>query len=401
VERILAARKYLRQVILCGQRVSDRLFWDDFLANECIELAAYSTFETDAAFWLWTSGTTGMPKAVVHLERNWLCCCKNYAEDVLNISSDDVMFSSSKLFHAYGLRNRLMFPFYAGATSILYPGRAPASAILATAHASRPTLLFSVPTLYNGMLKETDRVHSYDLTSIRVAVSAAELLPAGIFRKWKARFGIEILDGLGSTEALHIYLSARAGKVRPGGPGEPVEGYEIRVLDNQGKDVLPGTIGDLIVRGDSLASHYWNRPELSAERFRDGWFESGDNLWADQDGYLWYAGRSDEMLRVSGQWVSPVEVEGALAEHSSVLEAAVVPYRESDGLYTVKAFVTLREDLAGTSSLVKELQTFVKQRIAPYKYPRRIQFLTELPKNAAGKLLRYKLRELDGNEHGD
>jgi benzoate-CoA ligase len=283
-----------------------------------------------------------------------------------------------------------MFPFYAGAASILYPGRPQAATILEIAQRERPTLFFSVPTLYAAMLQENG---DYDLSSIRLAASAAEPLPAEIFRKWKERFGIEILDGIGSTEALHIYLSARAGRVRPGSTGQPVAGYQIRIVDFDGNDVPPGLIVDLIVRGNSIAPCYWKRPQLSAERMRDGWFHSGDKYAVDEDGYFWYSGRADDMLRVSGQWVSPVEVESALVEHEAVLEAAVVSYREPDGLNTVKAFVVLKQGRAGSAALIEELQAFVKRRITPYKYPRRIEFVVELPKSAAGKLLRYKLRD--------
>jgi acyl-coenzyme A synthetase/AMP-(fatty) acid ligase len=297
VEPILAERRFLRHVIRCDEGA---------FAEQSPDLAPAQTGEDDAAFWLWTSGSTGPPKAAVHRHRDWLCCCENYARGVLKISGQDVTFSSSKLFHAYGLGNGLMFPFYAGATSVLYPGRPTASTILETAHTARPTVFFAVPTLYAAMLQETDRPHSYDLSSIRIAASAAEPLPGEIFRKWHARFGVEILDGIGSTEVLHIYLSARAGKVRPGSTGQPVDGYQIRIVDFEGRDVPPGTIGDLLVRGESTATHYSNRPELTAQRMRDGWFYSGDKYSVDPDGYFWYAGRTDDMLRVSGQWVSPV-----------------------------------------------------------------------------------------------
>jgi benzoate-CoA ligase family protein len=385
---------YPRRVVVCGDRD-----WDAWLAAQSPHLEPEETEDTDPAFWLWTSGSTGTPKAAVHLQRDWVSSCENYARGVLAIHADDVTFSSSKLFHAYGLGNGLMFPFYAGASSVLFPGRPQAAAILATAQAARPTLFFSVPTLYAAMLQEPD---SYDLSSVRVAVSAAEPLPAGIFRQWKQRFGVEILDGIGSTEALHIYLSARAGKVRPGSTGQPVAGYDIRVVDFEGRDVSPGTIGDLLVRGESVARCYWNRPELSAQRMRDGWFHSGDKYSVDEDGYFWYAGRGDDMLRVSGQWVSPVEVESALAEHRAVLEAAVVSHRGAGGLYTVKAFVVLKPGLAQAPGLAEELQAFVKQRITPYKYPRLIEFIAELPKSATGKLLRYKLRESESRPmHAD
>jgi len=366
---------------------------DEWFLAQSPELEAEPTTKDDAAFWLWTSGSTGMPKAAVHRHRDWLCCCANYAYGVLGIGAGDVTFSSSKLFHAYGLGNGLMFPFYVGATTILYPGRPQAAAILATAREARPTLFFSVPTLYAAMLQETDGPLSYDLGSIRLAVSAAEPLPAEIFRRWKARFGVEILDGIGSTEMLHIYLSTRSGSVRPGSTGQAVPGYQIRIVDHAGQELPQGTVGDLLVRGASLTPGYWNRPDLTAQRIEDGWFHSGDKYSVDEDGYYWYAGRTDDMLRVSGQWVSPIEVESALAEHDAVLEAAVVAYKAPGGLYTSKAFVVLKNGSTGTADLVQELQAFVKQRITPYKYPRHIEFLAELPKSAAGKLLRYKLRE--------
>jgi benzoate-CoA ligase len=245
------------------------------------------------------------------------------------------------------------------------------------------------------MLQEAER-EPYNLGSIRRAVSAAEPLPAEIFRRWQRHFGIEILDGIGSTEVLHIYLSARAGSVKPGSTGFAVPGYELRIVDLSGHDVPPGTIGDLLVAGGSTAACYWNRRELTADRMRGRWFFTGDKYWMDDDGYYWYAGRSDDMFRVSGQWVSPAEVENALMEHESVLEVAVVAFQEESELHTPKAFVVLRDGMEVRSGLARELQEFVKQRITPYKYPRRIEFVAELPKTAAGKLLRYKLRELTG-----
>jgi acyl-coenzyme A synthetase/AMP-(fatty) acid ligase len=267
---------------------------------------------------------------------------------------------------------------------------------LAAGQANRPTLFFSVPTLYAAMLQEVEQGRSYDLGSIRLAVSAAEPLPADIFRRWKEHFGVEILDGIGSTEALHIYLSARAGHVRPGSTGHAVPGYELALLDHAGQPAPPGAIGDLMVAGPSTAQCYWNRRVLSEDRMRGRWFFTGDKYTVDEDGYYWYAGRSDDMFRVAGQWVSPIEVESTLIEHRSVLEAAVIAFEEETGLHTPKAFVVLCEGHDGSAELVRELQDFVKQRITPYKYPRRVEFLTELPKTAAGKVLRYKLREISG-----
>jgi len=231
------------------------------------------------------------------------------------------------------------------------------------------------------------------LDSVRLAVYAAEPLPADIFRRWQRKFGVEILDGIGSTEALHIYLSARPGNVKPGSTGSAVPGYKLRIVDSNDREVPPGTIGDLLVAGDSIAPFYWNRRQLTAERMRGEWFFTGDKYWMDTDGKYWYAGRSDDMFRVSGQWVSPAEVESALIEHECVLEAAVVAYREETGLHTPKAFVVLREGIAASADLARELQQFVKHRITPYRYPRHIEFVDKLPKNVTGKLLRYKLRD--------
>lgn len=394
VEPSLAGQKFLRHTVACGARQAGHFFWDDWIAEQPAQPPPTSTTAQDVAFWLWTSGSTGKPKAAVHRHGDWMCCCENYARGVLGIREDDVTFSSSKLYHAYGLGNSLMFPFYVGATTILYPGRPQAAAILEKAQAARPTLFFSVPTLYAAMLQEPGE---YDLSSIRLAASAAEPLPAEIFRQWKTRCGTEILDGIGSTEALHIYISSRAGAVRPGSSGQPVAGYEIRVVDFEGNDVSRGSIGDLLVRGPSVAQCYWNRPELSAQRMRDGWFYTGDKYSMDEDGYYWYAGRSDDMFRVSGQWVSPAEVESALAEHPTVLEAAVIAHQER-GISTAKAYVVLKRGHMATPELIEELQAFVKQRITPYKYPRRIEFIAELPKNTTGKLLRYKLREMDQSD---
>jgi benzoate-CoA ligase len=344
------------------------------------------------AFWLWTSGSTGAPKAAVHRQRDWLGCCEGYARGVLGIGSGDVAFSSAKLFHAYGLGNGLMFPFYVGATTVLYPGKPQADAILARAHECRPTLFFAVPTHFAAMLRETDSANPYDLSGVRLGVSAAEPLPAEIVRRWRARFGFEVLDGIGSTEVLHIYISNRPADVRAGSSGMPVPGYKVRITDEDGRELPRGETGDLWVRGSSNATHYWNRPQLSAERMRDGWFFSGDKYRVDADGYYWYAGRSDDMFRISGEWVSPIEVESALVEHAAVLEAAVVARVGKDGLPETCAYVILRRPEDGCGALAEELQGFVRERLASYKRPKRIEFMVELPKTATGKVQRYRLR---------
>jgi acyl-coenzyme A synthetase/AMP-(fatty) acid ligase len=285
-----------------------------------------------------------------------------------------------------------MFAFYAGATTVLYPGKPQANAILARAHECRPTLFFAVPTHYAAMLRETDAANPYDLSGVRLGVSAAEPLPAEIVRRVRERFGFDVLDGIGSTEVLHIYISNRAGDVRPGSTGVPVPGYQVRITDEGGRELPACETGDLWVRGRSNATHYWNRPQLTAERMRGGWFFSGDKYRVDADGYYWYAGRSDDMFRVSGEWVSPTEVESALIEHPAVFEAAVVARPGTDGLPVTCAFVTLKRAECASEALAGELREFVGERLAGYKRPRRIEFLDELPKTATGKVQRYKLR---------
>jgi len=392
----LDGQPHLRHVVFCGapvHAVTQVYQWDSWLASSSGFLNAARTRKTDVAFWLWTSGSTGSPKAAIHVHQDWEHCCVGYAREILGISGTDITFSSSKLFHAYGLGNALMFPFHAGATTILCPLRPRAEAIFKIVQTHRPTLFFSVPTLYGALLQEAARA-AYDFSSVRLAISAAEPLPAEMFRRLKERFDLEVLDGIGSTEMLHIYVSSRPGQARPGSTGQIVPGYEARIVDSEGSDVPPGMIGDLLVKGRSMARTYWNRPDLTSDRMRGEWFFTGDKFRRDEHGYFGYAGRADEMFRVSGQWVSPYEIENALLEHPCVLEAAVVAYQEENELLTPKAFVVLKDGFSGGSQRAQELQEFVKQRIAPYKYPRRVQFFTELPKSAAGKILRFKLRQL-------
>jgi len=388
----LAAILSQRIAIVTGEPMPGCISWSKWHGEYPAVLDSFSGTENDAAFWLWTSGSTGSPKAAVHRHADWIHCCEGYARGVLGIGPDDLTFSTSKLFHAYGLGNGLMFPFYAGAATALFPGRPQARAILEFVARTRPSLFFSVPTLYAAMLHATEAANPYDLSSIRLAVSAAEPLPAELYRRWHDRFGSEILDGIGSTEVLHIYASARAGEVKPGSTGKVVPGYEIRIRDEQGREVAPGQAGDMWVRGASTAACYWNRPTLTAERMRDGWFFTGDKYSADADGYLWYAGRSDDMFRVLGEWVSPIEIEAALIEHPAVLECAVVAYKDENQLSKPKACVVLKDAAGATEALAAELQSFVRARIASYKCPRRIEFLEELPKTPTGKIQRYKLR---------
>jgi benzoate-CoA ligase family protein len=285
----------------------------------------------------------------------------------------------------------LYFPFSVGATTILYPGRPEPSRLFEVVEHARPTLFFSVPTSYAQCLASDE---SPDFSSVRLCVSAGEALPAAIFERWRERFGVEILDGIGSTEILHIFISNRAGAVRPGSSGQLVPGYEARVLDEEGKPVPVREIGNLLIKGESTCAYYWNKHERTKQTILGEWIRTGDKYWLDDEGYYWYAGRADDMLKVGGQWVSPVEIENTLMEHGAVLEAGVIGATDSDGLTKPRAFVVLQAGQQPGPALADELKDFVKSRIAPFKYPRWIEFVAELPKTATGKTQRFRLRQL-------
>jgi benzoate-CoA ligase family protein len=343
------------------------------------------------AFWLYSSGSTGKPKAVVHLQHDILYTCETYAARVLGIGEPDRTFSTTKLFHAYGLGNNLTFPLWAGATSILLGGRPTPAAVLQVVTEKRPTLFFSAPTLYNAMLNFAD-FDQYDLSSVRHCVSAAESLPPEIWRRWRERTGLTILDGIGSTEMLHIYCSNRLDDVMPGSSGKPVPGYEIKLLDEERNPVPQGEAGDLYVRGDSALALYWAQHEKSKRSIQGDWFASGDRYRQDLEGNYWYEGRSDDMIKVSGLWVSPMDIEAALIEHAAVDESAVVGYIDSDGLTRIRAFVVLKEG-EGSDALMATLQEHCKERLQRFQYPHQIVFVGELPKTVTGKIQRYRLRD--------
>jgi len=352
---------------------------------------AAATRKDDMAFWLYSSGSTGKPKAVVHLQHDIPYTCVTYAEQVLGITERDTTFSTTGLFHAYGFGNNLTFPYWVGASTVLHAGRHTPATVLDTIEARRPTLFFSAPTLYNAILN-FEGAKSRNLSSIRHCVAAAEALPAEVFRRWKEAFGLSILDGVGSTEMLHIYCSNRIDDLRPGSSGKPVPGYELKILDDAGQAVRPGEAGDLYVKGDSALALYWAQHDKSKRSILGEWFFTGDRYRADADGFYWYEGRSDDMIKVSGLWVSPVEIEGALLEHSAVGESAVVGVTV-DGFVKIKAFVIVKGDVVRDEALVAALQDHCKSRLQRYQYPHMIEFVAELPKTVTGKIQRYKLRD--------
>ncbi len=355
-------------------------------------LAPAGTTAEEDAFWLYSSGSTGRPKGAVHLHRSMVVTSQHLGTDLLGAREDDVFFSAAKLFFAYGLGNGMTFPLWAGATSVLLADRPTAQATLAMIERHRPTLYFGVPTLYAAQLHalESTRI---DFSSVRTCVSAGEALPAHIFHRWKALTGTVILDGIGSTEALHMFISNRPGDIRAGTSGRVVDGYEARILREDGQPTAPGESGRLLVRGGSTARCYWNNRERSARTMlAEGWLDTGDTYTQDSDGYYVYGGRSDDMMKVGGIWCSPFEIEARLAEHPRVLEVAVVGRADADGLIKPEAWVVLKEAPADTVATERELVEHCKRGLAPYKYPRWFHVVTELPKTATGKIQRFRLR---------
>jgi len=370
--------------------VADRTGFDALLKRGSPSLDAHRTSRDAPAFWLYSSGSTGRPKGCVHLQHDMVVCAELFAKGVLGLTASDRCFSVAKLFFAYGLGNAGYFPLAVGATSILWPGPPQPAHVFATIERFRPTLFFSVPTGYAMLLAQDG---AFDLSSVRLAVSAGEALPPAVYDRFRKRFDVEIIDGIGSTEALHMFISNRPGQSRPGTSGTVVDGYDARILDDAGMPVAPGEIGNLWINGDSTCALYWNQHEKSKATFQGEWLRTGDKYSRDADGYYCYAGRSDDMLKVGGLWVSPVEVENALIEHPAVQECGVVGRDDRDGLTKPAAFVVLKAEHQGSSALATELQQFVRERLAEYKRPRWVEFLPELPKTATGKIQRYRLRD--------
>ncbi|WP_338598527.1 benzoate-CoA ligase family protein [Sulfolobus tengchongensis] len=366
-------------------------FYSGLVSVQSTHLEPEPTSPNDMAFWLYTSGTTGHPKAAVHLHKDILVVLNTYVKNVLKITESDRLFTASKLFFAYGLGNGSYFAFGNGASTILMPDRVEPKRVLETIHRYKPTIFFGVPTLYNAMLQVEDW-KNYDLSSLRFCVSAGEPLPPAIFNRWKERYGIEIVDGIGSTEALHIYISNIPGNCKPGCTGKVVPGYEVKIVDEEGKEVPPKTVGDLYVKGDSIAMFYWNDYESTRKNMVGIWFRTGDKFYRDEEGYYYYVGRSDDMIKTSGLWVSPIEVEAALLAHPAVSEAAVVGIPDEVGLIKVVAFVTLKQGYLPSQELSNELRNFLKDKLDHYKVPREIRFVNEIPKTATGKIQRYKFR---------
>jgi benzoate-CoA ligase family protein len=345
----------------------------------------------DMCFWLYTSGSTGQPKGAVHVHANPRHTADLYGGPVLGLTERDLVYSVAKLFFAYGLGNAMTFPMAVGATTILMPGRPTPDAVAELLRQHPVTALFGVPTFYAAFLASA-AAPARDELKLRICVSAGEALPKDVGRRWSERYSLDILDGLGSTEMLHIFLSNRSRDVRYGTTGKPVPGYDIRLVDDDGAVVKPGELGELQVRGPTSALMYWNNRDQSRTTFLGEWTRSGDKYIEDKDGYYIYCGRRDDMLKVGGIYVAPFEVEGALLTHQDVLEAAVVAWPDADFLIKPKAFVVLKPSVAASDKTAQDLQQHCRERLAPYKYPHWIEFRSDLPKTATGKIQRFKLR---------
>jgi benzoate-CoA ligase len=390
----LATQPALDHVIVSGTVPAGRLSFATLVAESPPKSRAAATTCDDVCFWLYSSGSTGTPKGAVHLQSHLTLTAELYARPVLGIRESDTVYSAAKLFFAYGLGNALTFPLAVGATSVLSAERPTPAVVSRILKEKQPTIFYGVPTLYAALLASAE-LPARDQIALRRCVSAGEALPEDIGRRWTERLGVEILDGIGSTEMLHIFLSNRPEEVRYGTTGVPVPGYDIRLVDEEGKTVKDGELGELQVSGPTSAAYYWNNRAKSRETFLGPWTRSGDKYTRDAQGYYTYGGRTDDMLKVSGMYVSPFEVEAALMTHADVLEAAVIGREDEQSLVKPKAFVVLKPGKSGSPALAEALQAYVKSRLAPYKYPRWIAFVGELPKTATGKIQRFKLRERD------
>jgi benzoate-CoA ligase len=390
--------RYLKSVLVVGERdvasASARVAFRSFdrvagsMPDEC-ERA--DTTRDDIAIWLFTSGSTGKPKGAVHLQHDLPYNTECYAKRILKVDESDITVSVPKLFFGYATGTNLLFPFAAGGTTALFSERSTPEKMFEVIERYRPTILTSVPTMINGMLN-LEGGSERDLSSLRMCLSAGEALPAELYERWMRTFNVEILDGIGSAEMFHIYVTNRPGDVKAGSLGRLVEGYEAQIVDAEGHEVETGEMGTLRIKGDSAALCYWNAHEKSKETFAGDWCTTGDQFHIDEHGYFWYHGRTDEMLKVSGVFVAPAEIENCLLQHDAVLECAVVGHDAGDGLIKPKAFIVTRENFIAGDALGEEIKDFVKQRLALYKYPRWIEFASSLPKNDRGKIDRRQLK---------
>ncbi len=394
VNEIREQQHFLEHIIVIGEaQHPDDLSYAEWISGEPTELEAALTHRDDFCSLNYSSGTTGMPKGILHAHKDYPLTSQLWGVNVLDLREGDRTFSAAKLFFAFGLGGNLVFPWYAGASVVLFAGTPRvATNVLEQIDRYKPTILYNAPTGYAATMAVDDFTSQYNISTLRLCVSAGESLPAPVWQAWKERTGIDTIDGIGSTENLHIFLSNHPGDIRPGSSGKPFEGYELKIVDEAGDEVPQGEIGNLLVKGETAALSYLHQYEKSQQTFLGEWLFTGDKYYIDEDGFYWHAGRSDDMLKVGGIWVSPVEVESALISHAAVLECAVVGRTDQSNLVKPHAFMVLNEGYSGSDELTAELVAHCKDKMAAYKRPRWIEYLDELPKTATGKIQRFRLR---------
>lgn len=359
------------------------------------ELAPAETSRDDSVVWQYSSGTTGSPKGIIQLHKNIPLHFRYHGEGIMMMSEKDRVFSIAKLFFGYGQSNSFFWPFCAGATTLLLPERPEPAAVAQFITDHKPTVFCGVPTSYNAILQLPGLKEKYDFSSVRFFASAGEALPITVYEHWHKTFGAEIIDGIGATECFHIFISNKPGSVVPGSSGKPIPGFEAKVVDDEGSTLPAGEIGNLMVKGDSMAAGYWNKRDLTKRTFLGEWIRTGDKFSYDENGNFWYSGRNDDMIKAGGIWVSPIEVENALLSHPFIAECGVIDLEDADGLIKPKAYLVLKKECTPSDGLSQEIKEYVKSKIAPYKYPRWIEYIEELPKTSTGKLQRFKLRQLN------
>ncbi len=393
IEPILPTARYLKHLLVVGWSGNSHPNYHELVPKASKELETAPTSRDDIAIWLFTSGSTGHPKAAVHLHHDLPYNTEHYAKQVLKINENDITLGVPKLFFGYATGTDLLFPFAVGASAAIFSERSTAETMFEMITKYRPTILTSVPTMINAMLQIEDAKKKYDLSSLRLCLSAGEALPEELYHRWKTAYGVEILDGIGSAEMFHIYISNYPEDVKPGSLGKIVPGYEARIINANGQEVPTGEMGTLQVKGDSAAICYWQAHEKSKVTFGGEWTTTSDQFRKDEEGYFWYCGRTDDMLKVGGIFVSPGEVENCLLQHQAVAECAVIGVTDEQDLVKSKAFIVLRSGFSSSDELAKELQEYVKTTIAPYKYPRMVEFVADLPKNDRGKIDKKKLKQ--------